>query len=41
MTNRRGGVEVIMADVIQKRGALSSKEQFVDLSRLRTIFKAA
>ena len=40
-TNRRGGVEVRMADVIQKRGALSSREQSADSSRSRVTSEAA
>ena len=40
-TKRRGGVEVMMADVVQKRGASSSREQSVDSSRLRAASEAA
>jgi hypothetical protein len=40
-TNRRGGVEVRIADVVQKRGALSSREQSVDSSRSRATSEAA
>ena len=40
ITNRRGGVEVMMANIILKRGALSSREQSINLFRLRATSKA-
>jgi len=40
-TNRRRGVEVIMANIILKHSALSSREQSINLFRLRATSKAA